>query len=135
MRILEIHSNLIVVNINYILLPTRSDSRNTILCKMSAERIQHGRTRWTEQKDEAKQLHTSEECLTNEKGRKTAIMQLTWKVWNEKEYGNLGKTTLLWLLVMTHKFIIQKLIYDSELAVKFKRLNTLYMNILIRILK
>lgn len=77
MCFLEIYSILMAVNINYNLSPAQSDSRNTILCKMSAERIQHGRTRWTEQKDEAKQLHTSEECLTNEKGRKTAIMQLT----------------------------------------------------------
>lgn len=67
---------------------------------MSAERIQHGRTRWTEQmcidlltcKEEAKQLHTSEECPTNGKGRKTGIMQLTLKFWNEKGYERLGKT-------------------------------------------
>ena len=50
-------------------MPAQSDSRNTILCKVSAERIQHGWTRWTEQmcidlltcKDKARQQHTSKE--------------------------------------------------------------------------
>jgi len=50
-----------------------------------ADRIQRGRTRWTEQmsidlltcKDEAKQSYTSEGCPTNEKGRKTGGMQQT----------------------------------------------------------
>ena len=100
MRFLELYFILLVVNINYNLPPTQGYPRTTILCKMSAERIQHGRTRWTERmcvdlltcKDEAKQLHTSEECPTNEKGRKIGLMQLTLKFWNEKGYESLGKT-------------------------------------------
>ena len=43
-------------------------------------------------KDEAKQLFASEECPTNEKGRKIGVMQLTLKFWNEKGYESLGKT-------------------------------------------
>ena len=69
MCFLEIYSILMTVNINYNLSPAQSDSRNTILCKVSAERIQHGWTRWTEQmcidlltcKDKARQQHTSKE--------------------------------------------------------------------------
>ena len=51
----------------------------------------HGFTVLTS-KDEAKQLYTSEECPTNEKGRKVGIVNLTLKFWKEKGYGNLGKT-------------------------------------------
>jgi len=100
MRFSELYLILLAVYTNCNLPPTQRNPRNIILCKMSAEKIQHCRTRWTDQmcidlltcKDEAKQLHTSEECPTNEKGRKIGLMQLTLKFWNEKGYENLGKT-------------------------------------------
>ena len=135
MRILEIHSNLIVVNINYILLPTRSDSRNTILCKMSAERIQHGRTRWTEQKRWSQTTTHIGRMPYEWKRKKDCNHAVNVKGLEREGIRKSWKNNTFMITSNDAQIYHSKLIYVSELAVKFKRLNTLYMNILIRILK